>query len=353
MSSIYNTTANRRDGMGRLLGVDAARAAAIIGMILLHTLPPTDLSSIPVIGFLCGSSRPQLLFAVLDGVALGIISTGATTAHERREIIRRISVRGILLITLGLVLGSFASGVVVILDYYGVYFLLVIPLLFMRWKTLLIVAVVLAALGPTVVWTTYLALDGLILPGYLQLAASWLALGQYPAVVWMAYVLLGIVLARCGFFSPAATGMAVWIGTLALAATVASPMLKLPEPLGAIVENVAAEGTAFVAVWGLVRLLRAFDLRPVYARHCRIVFAMGVVPLSVSTAHVIVLAIIGQTTGLEDLQSFATLVTTLLICQVGASAWLTTARRGPLEQVSAWLSTPGLLGARPAVVGRI
>ncbi|WP_218682734.1 DUF1624 domain-containing protein [Microbacterium sp. BF1] len=338
--------------MGRFLGVDAARTAAIIGMILLHTVPPAELSSIPIIGILCESNRPQLLFALLDGVALGIISSGVNLPSQKREMSRRIGIRGIFLIALGLFLGTFASGVVIILDYYGVYFLLVIPLLFARWRTLLLTAIVIAAVGPIVVWLTYLALDGVILPGYLQLLASWLVLGQYPAVVWMAYVLLGIVLTRCGFFSPLATRMACWIGVLALAGATVSTLLELPDPLGVVVENVAAGGAAFVSVWGLVRVLRALDLNRRHARYGRIIFAMGVVPLSVYTVHVIVISIIVQSTGVGGLQSIATLGMTLFVCQVGASAWLMFARRGPLEQVSTWLSVPRLLDARAPIVER-
>ena len=62
------TAGQRKGGTGRLLGVDAARALALIGMMSVHLLPSTDPDGTISTAYLISAGRASALFAVLAGV---------------------------------------------------------------------------------------------------------------------------------------------------------------------------------------------------------------------------------------------------------------------------------------------
>jgi hypothetical protein len=59
-----------------------------------------------------------------------------------------LALRAVMITAIGLVLGSTDAPVAVILPYYGILFLLAVPLLGLGRRTLLVLAVVFALVGP-------------------------------------------------------------------------------------------------------------------------------------------------------------------------------------------------------------
>ena len=110
---------------GRLVGVDVARGLAVLGMFAAHMWPRELLDERVFDG------RSAILFATLAGVSLGLATGGARRAPGPAwpRLGASIALRAGLLVLLGVVLQAWNPYVLVILPYYGVMFLLLLPLL--------------------------------------------------------------------------------------------------------------------------------------------------------------------------------------------------------------------------------
>lgn len=193
----------------RLIGLDVARGLALIGMVVVHTLPAGD----PVTGGRAlavgvAAGNASALFALLAGVGLALMSRGSR--HEFGDSLLsqrfRIALRALLLYGAGVaVTGLFFPPVYNILPYYAVMFLLLLPFLGMRKRPLALWALGLAVLMPLVLhgFRLYQPLDvhNLFLPGDLAgdpvaVVSSLLFTGSYPAATWIVYLLVGLLLGR-------------------------------------------------------------------------------------------------------------------------------------------------------------
>jgi hypothetical protein len=198
-----------RPSVGRLVGVDLARALAVFGMFAVHVGP----FAVDVGGFRgrlleLAEGRSSILFATLAGFSLMLIAGRwePKTGLAGRQAKARIAIRALVLLALGTVLTMLNTGILVILAFYGVYFLLALPLVRLRAKTLAIIAAVLAVVGPQAAFglkwllgqsgadsiNTYDPIARLGGDGLLSLLLD----GNYPAITWMPFVIAGMALAR-------------------------------------------------------------------------------------------------------------------------------------------------------------
>ncbi|ADG77281.1 Heparan-alpha-glucosaminide N-acetyltransferase catalytic domain-containing protein OS=Tsukamurella paurometabola (strain ATCC 8368 / DSM / CCUG 35730 /CIP 100753 / JCM 10117 / KCTC 9821 / NBRC 16120 / NCIMB 702349/ NCTC 13040) OX=521096 GN=Tpau_0644 PE=4 SV=1 [Tsukamurella paurometabola] len=188
---------------GRLIGVDAARGLAVLGMCLVHVNPtdgPTWLVTL-------AQGRSSALFAVLAGVSLALLSGGSQPPADLTATRWRIAVRALILLLLGLALTLLGTSVMVILCYYAVYFLLCLPLLRLGTVPLAWLSVITAVAGPVVsflirsqmeinefggapTFDTVTDLRGTLTLVFLT--------GAYPVVTWIPFVLAGLALGRAG-----------------------------------------------------------------------------------------------------------------------------------------------------------
>ncbi len=199
------------DSLGRIVGLDAARAIAVFGMYYSHVGPWAEttgdwksfLMDLP-------HGRSSALFATLAGLSLVLIAGGSRpkTGRPLRQAVVKIAIRAVLLLALGTWLTATGTSIVVILAFYGLYFLLALPFVKLRARTLAILAVVVGLGGPILIqwlWTVtttwmegFDARDPLAIwggDGLLSLALN----GTYPAVSWMAYIFAGMALGRLDF----------------------------------------------------------------------------------------------------------------------------------------------------------
>ncbi|MEU1555507.1 DUF418 domain-containing protein [Streptomyces scabiei] len=230
---------------GRLVGVDLARALAVFGMFAVHVAPPAEDDGFG--GRLLGltEGRSSILFATLAGFSLMLIAgrREPKTGLAGRQARARIVIRALVLLTLGTVLTMLKTGIVVILAFYGVYFLLALPLIRLRARTLAITAAALAVIGPQasfgLTWllgaaasrdvNTYDPIARLGGDGLLSLLRD----GTYPAITWMPFVIAGMALARLDLTAGAVQRRLVALGTalMALGYGTAWLIAKLYPPL--------------------------------------------------------------------------------------------------------------------------
>ena len=211
----------------RVVGVDVARALALLGMMATHVLPGRVGFTVPWPQQLAGG-RASALFAVLAGVSVALVSGRERPLRGRARYAAgvRLAVRALLIGVVGLALGLPDSGIAVILTYYAVLFALALPFLGLRAGHLWLLAAGWALVAPVVSHLLRPHLPergfGSPAPGDLaqpgQLVAELTFTGYYPAVVWLAYLLAGLAVGRLDLHRPRnAAGLLT--GGLALAAT--------------------------------------------------------------------------------------------------------------------------------------
>lgn len=200
------TAADRKGGKGRLLGVDAARAIALIGMMAVHLLPSTDPDGSISTAYFLASGRSAALFAVLAGVGLALATGGLEppTGRARWAAAAGVAGRAVVLGVIGLYLGGLDSGVAVILVNYGFLFLVGAFFLHLPDRRLWVLAATWVAFAPFVShwlrrgWPPssfeVTSFDSLGDP--LRMLREIFFTGYYPVFTWVAYLLAGLAVGR-------------------------------------------------------------------------------------------------------------------------------------------------------------
>ncbi|XNZ00699.1 heparan-alpha-glucosaminide N-acetyltransferase domain-containing protein [Micrococcus luteus] len=210
-------------GDRRVRGVDAARGAAVLGMVAVHVGHASSPDGTPSWEYLAFAGLASAAFVVAAGVSLALSwpgpgsagSHGGTTTATHHQRTARLLLRAALLFVLGLLLGLLESPVAVILCHYGLLFSLAPPLLRLGTRAALAAGLAWTVLGPVAVfaatvlgwavvgrsdlsvdgrlWTSPVPAD-LLRPHVLGL--DLLLTGYYPLLSWGGFLVLGIGLGR-------------------------------------------------------------------------------------------------------------------------------------------------------------
>ncbi|MFF7816099.1 DUF418 domain-containing protein [Streptomyces sp. NPDC007945] len=367
---------------GRLVGVDLARALAVFGMYIVHIGPP--LSSTHGVGTwvrYLADGHSSVLFATLAGFSLTLIAgrREPKTGLAGRQAKVRIAIRAVILLALGTVLAMEYGGVI-ILGFYGVYFLLALPLLRLSAKALAITAAGLALVTPQLAFildsrlgesarqtiNTYDPLKKISEVGVLDLLLT----GFYPTITWMSFVVAGMALARLDLSAVsvqrrlAASGAALTVGAYGLSLFLAGPNAlrsmaedgkssdafekassfgsgSVEAPRQAASELLSAgphSGTTFdiigsvgVAILVIVGATVLMDRLPRLRRLAKPVIAVGTMSLTAYVGHFLAQSVLGGSAGESSQSSWIPVLAFLLGATVFATVWSRFFRRGPLE----------------------
>ncbi|TGZ11976.1 DUF418 domain-containing protein [Streptomyces rhizosphaericola] len=368
--------------MGRMVGLDVARALAVFGMYIVHIGPP--LSATDGVGSwvrYLADGHSSVLFATLAGFSLMLIAgrREPKTGLAGRQAKARIAIRAVVLLVLGTVLAMEYGGVI-ILAFYGVYFLLALPLVQLRAGTLALIAAGLALLTPQLAFAlktllsesaqqsvnAYDPLKALSDVGVLDLLLT----GFYPALTWMPFVVAGMALARLdlsaaavqwrvaalgGALTVAAYGTSVLLaGRNALASMAESGKSSAgpkPESFGSgsfDAQGAASDlltagphsGTTFdiigsvgIAILVIVSATVLMDRLPLLHRVAKPIIAVGTMSLTAYVGHFVVQSAVGMPTGESSQASWVPVLTFILGAIVFAAIWSRFFRRGPLESL--------------------
>ncbi len=222
----------------RVLGVDAARGLALLGMFAVHVTETLRSDSTPSHTHQLVAGHALATFVLLAGVSLAFTTGGRPAARSARwpdaGTAAALAMRGLLIGVLGLVLNLTDPPADVILPYYGAMFVLAIPLVRLASRTLTVLSAVLVVVAPMVVLGSF----GLDLPDGeptltsllhpFTVIAPLLVSGSYPVVEYMAFLCAGVVLGRLDLSSlRVAARIAGGGAALALAAWLVSGVLLL------------------------------------------------------------------------------------------------------------------------------
>ncbi|TQN33733.1 heparan-alpha-glucosaminide N-acetyltransferase domain-containing protein [Kocuria rosea] len=195
----------------RLVGIDAARGLALIGLMAIHILPSwNEETGEASFTWRVFSGDSAALFALLAGVGLALTSGGRHPHEGKTMTADRIGllVRAVLIAAVGLWIGTLMSEdppAYNILIYYGVFFLLAIPFLHAGPKALFICAAVFGIVSPLLMqglldqlpaWSSYNPTLTTVLAEPGATASQLLLTGSYPALPYMTYLLVGMGLGR-------------------------------------------------------------------------------------------------------------------------------------------------------------
>ena len=178
----------------RILGLDIARGLAILGMAGAHIGETRTFDwGDPATWTDLVHGRSSILFAVLAGISIALMTGRHLLPEPERLPGIRLNLvgRGAVIFVIGLALEMLNTPIAVILTLYGLLYVAVIP--FLRWRPwqLLTGAAVLALAGPPLL----ALLNALMLNPY-GAGISFVLYGTYPITVWMAFVLGGLALGR-------------------------------------------------------------------------------------------------------------------------------------------------------------
>jgi uncharacterized membrane protein len=192
------------------MGIDVARALAVLGMMCVHLGTPADLvwlDSTTWSGIVSG--RSAVLFCVLAGVSVSLVTSAhpPVTDIEVLEDRLRLVGRGLAVFSIGIALELLNTGIVVILPLYGFLFVAVIP--FRRWppRRLFMAAVGLAIVGPLAVELLKVLAIAPTGPGLALTIFNF-----YPLTAWLALMLAGMGMGRL-FLGSTAVAASLWSGS--------------------------------------------------------------------------------------------------------------------------------------------
>ncbi|MEZ5092854.1 heparan-alpha-glucosaminide N-acetyltransferase domain-containing protein [Nocardioides sp.] len=226
---------------GRIVGIDIARWWALMGMVATHVLVAVRPGGggITTVQAVAGG-RASALFAVLAGVSMALLSGGVrpVSGDARRGARRGLLVRAALIAGWGLILGQLGTSIAVILTYYGALFVLGLPFLGLRTRSLVPLALGWAVLAPLLsFWLRPHLPDRLDASPVLAdlghpalLAGQLLFTGVYPAFSWLAYLLLGLAIGRTSLDRRRVAVALVGWGTVAAVTSYAASRALLAAP---------------------------------------------------------------------------------------------------------------------------
>jgi uncharacterized membrane protein YeiB len=366
--------------MGRLVGVDLARALAVFGMYTVHIGPPlSTLDGVDSWVRYLADGHSSVLFATLAGFSLMLIAGRRTpkTGLAGRQAKARIAIRAVILLALGTAM-TMIYGDVVILAFYGVYFLLALPLVRLRARTLASIAAALALITPQLAFAlkslltepiqqsinAYDPLDQLSGVGVLDLLLT----GFYPTITWMPFVIAGMALGRLDLSAATVQRRLAALGAILTVAAYGMSLLlagkdglksmaedgpssggsgSVPLDSGSFEPELSASslltagphsGTTFdiigsvgIAILVIVGATVAMDRLPRLRRLATPVIAVGSMSLTVYVGHFVVQSVLSMPTGASTQQSWVPLLMFILGAIVFAVIWSRFFRRGPLE----------------------
>ncbi|OLT13705.1 hypothetical protein BJF78_21265 [Pseudonocardia sp. CNS-139] len=250
-----------------MAGVDVARGAALFGMMAAHVYDILDDQGAPTTATVVTAGRAAATFVLLAGVSLAFMSGGRHVVQgwERTAVAGGLVVRALLIGAIGLALGILGplNDVAGILPFYAVLFLLAIPLLGWPPPVLAGVAAGVIVAGPVLLVATAevaapydVDLDptfGALVHDPPGLLVQLFVTGEYPVVVYLAYICAGLAIGRLDLTSRRVGWWLFGAGTaLAVAARLTSDVLLYR--LGGLAALVAqgqgaAAGTVETLLW--------------------------------------------------------------------------------------------------------
>jgi uncharacterized membrane protein YeiB len=237
-----------RPAKARVVAVDVTRGVALLGMLAANVFNPLNSDGTPSIAVMTVIGRSATLFAFVAGLTLALTTGGRHPVQgpARKAAAAGLATRALLIGTIGLALGNIdasSGNVGVIIAYYGLFFLLAIPLIGLKPRTLACIAAALVVVAPLAElvtfrlgWQPAFSNDPTLSAPFtnpIGLFVQLFVTGDYPAIVYLIYICAGLAIGRLEL-SSIKVAVRLLIGGAALAAAAWEASWVLLFPLGGI-----------------------------------------------------------------------------------------------------------------------
>jgi uncharacterized membrane protein YeiB len=357
----------------RIVGLDVARGLAILGMLAAHALVlrPIDAADPTTWGAIV-QGRSAIMFAVLAGVSIAIMSGGArpVSGQQLVRVRLRIAIRAVVLFGLGGLLASLNTNVYVILEYYSVLFVLALPFLRWRPRSILILAAVLTVVMPVAQLVLSRARAGWDLrpTAIIELVIE----GNYPAMIWIVFLLVGLAVGRLDLRGPDVLRMLFLLGSAASLVGYSAGELSaaiVPRSAGSVYSGTTFDwsrlldisalattaphsGSPFEIVGSTGLAVAILALCVMTTRRAFVLVvplaATGSMALSAYTAQIIVFAVIQAGAGADRTGGWSVFITLAVITLAASTLWAYLVGPGPLERGLSVLSARAARSGEPA-----
>jgi len=341
----------------RIDGLDVARAVAVLGMFAAHVGNSGRRASPGGWDWLwVTEGRPSALFAVMMGVSLALLvgrrlAGAAPDPAEHTEALRhsrvRIAMRAGVLIWIGYSLELLGTPVDVILVNLGLMMLLALPVLEWRSRWLALMAAVFVVGGRFVVEALAPRGGEAVVPVVPVFEKLWSY--HYPALAWMGYVLVGLIVGRMALRLGhtqawlAATGVVMAAVGYGLGPLLGGRGLHPEDPPGSVawasVENHTYTPFEMTGNIGVALVVIAACVWA--ASHARAavwpLMALGSTAFTAYVTHIVIIAVVGPEMVREPSNTALIVMAASITAAMCLVRWR--ARRGPLEWIMHRVST--------------
>lgn len=202
----------------RILGIDFARALAMIGMIMVHVGPAQNTTLLHTL-YALPHGRASILFAVVAGVGMRLLARSRQQTAQARIV---LLLRALVLFPFGLWLQQLDHNVFVILQSYALFYIAGALLLTVEDRWLWRLAAMIALAGPVLVLfdphtKRFVTHDpivvGLEIPP-IEMVAGLLRDGPYPLLTWLAPLAVGMALGGLSLRNPLLQRRMIVIGAV-------------------------------------------------------------------------------------------------------------------------------------------
>lgn len=297
--------------------------------------------------WLYGSSygKASVLFVVVAGIGVGLMERRVDPVLVRARLVYRT----VWLLPLGLWLQTLDHPVAVILQYYALFFLLLVPFVARHDRVVFGGAAVWAAVGAVVVASVLVvAPETTVRLGRgSPVVGDLLVTGYYPAVTWIGPMLFGLWLGRRDLGDPAVARLMVAGGLATLGVTTAlgrglASVLSVDPTRGSWAWLLSVDGhsempLAVVGAVGAATAVLGLSLAAAarWPTLTRPLADLGRVALSVYVGHLLVFDLVPGLLPADDVaEGIRTVLALTVVTSAGAVAWLSNWPRGPLETVA-------------------
>ena len=341
---------------GRMLGIDMARALALIGMVAVHVGPEDG----PGLGgrlYALAYGRASLLFVLVAGIGVTLLASRVGTAAARLRLVCFCLV----LLPMGLALQVIGHPIAIILHHYAAFFLVGVAVLNLSSRFLFVLALAVTLLGPL---TYFLAMlydpeiyygDSVtLLDDPLTILRALVISGPYPIVVWSVPLLWGMWIGRQDLRERRTHIRLGYVGALLAAGAMGLSLLLLSitgDPVRStdwrmLLIHAAHSQMPLWLLSGIGAAMFVLGLSLLFAsrfpRAARPFALLGQVALSMYVAHVLLLSLLVRHLDQDAVVPSLVLLALLTAGAMGfAVIWRKFHARGPVEMLMHLL--PGLM----------
>ncbi|AEQ52446.1 DUF418 domain-containing protein [Pelagibacterium halotolerans] len=340
------TRPQQREGT-RIGGIDAARALAVLGMLMVH-VGPRDRTNFAEVLYNLPHGRASILFAFIAGIGMSLLSARPGQLGVARY---RLIWMALVLLPLGLSLQMLDHGIAVILHHYAVFYVFGVLVIGLPSRLLGVLAALTTVCGPlayfaiSAQWPDFVWRETVVAGDRpIEIVDGLLLTGPYPLLTWSPALLWGMWVGRLDLRSDPSQLRLLLIGSAvavssAIVAAIGLQILGPPDELADWRQLLSDAPHSQMPLWvtgsiGAASAVTGAMLIIVqrWPRLCGPLVALGQLAFSFYVAHLVALHFFKDIVRRESVgEAMVSVIVVMILAGFFAVIWRRHFERGPLE----------------------